>query len=209
MNIAVIPARSGSKGIPNKNIIDFMGKPLIYWSILSAKSSKCIDRVFVSTDSKEIAILAENFGAEVLNRPESLSQDDTKTIEVLKYHSQFLNEYENFFVLQPTSPLRKKNLIDDCYKSYVQSESSNLATGYRCKQIEFGTHLNERRQEIKGFFYDDGSLYILPKRLVDVGSWNGSNPKLYINEKQFTYEIDDKIDLTILKHLFKNYQNDV
>ena len=57
MNIAVIPARSGSKGIPNKNIIDFMGKPLIYWSILSAKASKCIDRVVVSTDSKEIAIV--------------------------------------------------------------------------------------------------------------------------------------------------------
>ena len=110
MNIAVIPARSGSKGIPNKNIIDFMGKPLIYWSILSAKASKCIDRVVVSTDSKEIAIVAENCGAEVLNRPESLSQDDTKTIEVLKYHSNFLNEYDNLFVLQPTSPLRKKRL---------------------------------------------------------------------------------------------------
>jgi len=208
MNIAIIPARSGSKGIPNKNIIDFMGKPLIYWSILNAKSAKCIDRVIVSTDSFEIAKISKFYGAEVLIRPTELASDETKTIDVLKFHSKEIVDFRNLFVLQPTSPLRKKSLIDDCYLSYIKNKSTNLATGYICKQIEFGTHLNKRRQEIEGFFYDDGSLYILPKDLIDKGIWSGNTPYLYINEKQFTYEIDDYLDLFILKQLFKQYHND-
>ena len=86
MNIVIIPARAGSKGIKNKNLINFAGKPLIYWSIRSAKMSKQVDEIYVSTDSQEIRKVSESFGVKVLDRPKHLSEDNSKSIDVLKYN---------------------------------------------------------------------------------------------------------------------------
>ena len=72
MNIAIIPARGGSKGIPNKNIKNFFGEPLIYWSIKAALESKSIDKVFVSSDSIKILKLSSKFGAEIVKRPKKV-----------------------------------------------------------------------------------------------------------------------------------------
>ena len=205
MNIAIIPARAGSKGIKDKNLINFAGKPLIYWTIRSAKMSKYIDEIYVSTDSLEIKKVSESFGIKVLDRPKHLSEDSSKTIDVLKYHSKGFSELKNFVLLQPTSPLRPSGLIDTCLIAFEDSNFSNLATGYYIKNIEYGTHNNLRRQDIKGYFYDDGSVYILPKILVEKAKWCGINPLLYENKKQFSYEIDDLIDLKILEKLFEDY----
>ena len=205
MNIAIIPARAGSKGIKDKNLINFAGKPLIYWTIRAAKMSKYIDGIYVSTDSLEIKKISESFGVKVLDRPKHLSEDNSKTIDVLKYHSEGFSELKNFVLLQPTSPLRPSGLIDKCLMAFEDSNFSNLATGYYIKNIEYGTHNNLRRQDIKGYFYDDGSIYILPKILVEKAKWCGINPLLYENKKQFSYEIDDLIDLKILEKLFEDY----
>lgn len=91
MNIAVIPARGGSKRIPRKNVKDFCGKPMIAYSIEAALVSECFDRVIVSTDDEEIATVAQAYGAEVpFMRPAQLSDDHTGTIPVIKHATEWL-----------------------------------------------------------------------------------------------------------------------
>tara|TARA_B110000037_G_C17051267_1_gene477854 strand:- start:288 stop:920 length:633 start_codon:yes stop_codon:yes gene_type:complete len=204
-SLAFIPARGGSKGLPNKNIKNLLGKPLINYSIESAKKSNRIDHIAVSTDCDEIADIARKSGVEILHRPEAVSNDESKTIDTLNFHYEFLKDYDIIVILQPTSPLRPKDLIDECINEFLIGEYSNLVTGYYCKFQEFGSHNNMRRQDVKGFFYDDGSLYILTPSLIKKNQWSGNNTKKIVNKRQFTFEIDDEIDFLILEQLIKNY----
>ncbi|MCW7503723.1 acylneuraminate cytidylyltransferase family protein [Leptospira paudalimensis] len=205
MNLAIIPARGGSKGLPGKNIRLLNGKPLIVWSIEAAKKSKLLDRVLVSTDSEEIAKVAETNGCEVLMRSPELASDEATTISVIEDISKKIPEAKNFIVLQPTSPFRNKNLIDDCIAAYLSGDYTNLATGFWCKYKEFGSHNNLRRQDYKGFFYDDGSVYILSKAIVSQGKWFGEKIYRFENSKELNFEIDDEIDFKILEMLMKEY----
>ena len=113
--LAIIPARSGSKGLPDKNIKLLCGKPLLAWSIESALDSAYIDEVVVSTDSSVYADIAKSYGANVpFLRPESLSSDTTTTFDVLEHCIQYYKEslgknYDYIVLLEPTSPLRIKN----------------------------------------------------------------------------------------------------
>ncbi|WP_104743635.1 cytidylyltransferase domain-containing protein [Helicobacter cinaedi] len=113
--LAIIPARSGSKGLPDKNIKSLCGKPLLAWSVESALNSKYIDEVVVSTDSSVYADIAKSYGANVpFLRPESLSSDTTTTFDVLEHCIRFYSEslgktYDYVVLLEPTSPLRIKN----------------------------------------------------------------------------------------------------
>ena len=110
--VAVIPARGGSKAIPKKNIIDFLGKPLLAWSILQAKESGVVDEVFVSSDSDEILSVARDYGAIAVKRPDELSTDtissETALIHVLDYiRDKEDADPETIVFLQATSPLRE------------------------------------------------------------------------------------------------------
>ena len=209
MYLAVIPARGGSKGLPGKNIKMLMDKPLIAWSIEAAQQSRCIDRFIVSTDSGEIAAISKKYGADVLIRPDNLAADDTTTIEVLRHISGQISGVTDYVLLQPTSPLRNKGLIDSCIEKYKSDKYTNLATGYYCKYKEFGTHNNMRRQDYQGFFYDDGSVYILSAQLVEKGLWYGSNICRYENEKYQSFEIDDEVDFVIMDALMNKYKQDI
>jgi CMP-N-acetylneuraminic acid synthetase len=207
MKIAIIPARGGSKGLPGKNIKLLNNKPLIAWSIESALLSKNIDRVIVSTDSDEIKKVALEFGAEVVERPTHLSTDEATTISVLEHIVHEIPNANTIIVLQPTSPLRDDNLIDKCIELYESDSYTNLATGFWCKFKEFGSHNNLRRQDYKGFFYDDGSVYVLSKEIIIKGLWCGEKPARLINEKHMNFEIDDEIDFLVVETLIKNYKN--
>jgi CMP-N-acetylneuraminic acid synthetase len=207
MNIAVIPARGGSKGLPGKNIKLLNNKPLIAWSIESAQQAKKIDRVIVSTDSDEIKKVALEYGAEVIDRPAHLSTDEATTISVLEQIIQEIPLAVSIVVLQPTSPLRDDNLIDNCIEQYESKYYTNLATGYWCKFKEFGSHNNLRRQDYKGFFYDDGNLYILSRELIEKGLWCGDKPARFINDKHMNFEIDDEVDFIIVEALINKYKN--
>ena len=107
-------------------------------------------------------------------RPLELAGEESKTITELMNIASEIPEAETFVVLQPTSPLREEGLIDSCITMYEQTDCSNLATGYWCHYREFGTHNNLRRQDYKGFFYDNGSVYVLPRYLVQKGQWFGN-----------------------------------
>ena len=207
MKIAVIPARGGSKGLPGKNIKLLKDKPLIAWSIECALLSKNIDRVIVSTDSDEIKKVALEFGAEVIERPAHLSTDEATTISVLEHIVHEIPNANTIIVLQPTSPLRDDNLIDKCIELYESDSYTNLATGFWCKFKEFGSHNNLRRQDYKGFFYDDGSVYILSREIIIKGLWCGEKPARFINEKYMNFEIDDEVDFEVVEALINNYKN--
>lgn len=109
-NIALIPARGGSKRLPRKNIIDFLGKPIISYTIEAALQSGCFERVVVSTDDQEIASIARQFGAEVDVRTESLATDTSTVAEVcidyLEKETKRGNQYDLLCVLYATAPLR-------------------------------------------------------------------------------------------------------
>lgn len=205
MRLAVIPARGGSKGLPGKNVRLLHGKPLIAWSVESAQQATRIDRIIVSTDSEEIAAVARECGAEIIKRPGELATDDATTIAVMGHVAAEVPEAKTFVVLQPTSPLRDKGLIDECIRLYEQGQYSNLATGYWCKIREFGSHNNMRRQDYNGFFYDDGSVYILSRHLIERGLWWGSNICRHVIGRHQNYEIDDEVDFLILEALMKKY----
>ena len=115
--LAIIPARGGSKGIPNKNIKKLCGKPLIAWTIEVAQQIKCIDRLFVSTDDKEIAQIAETYGVEIpFLRPATLAKDNTTSVATALQILENLTEYDEVMWLQPTSPLRSTIDIEQLLK---------------------------------------------------------------------------------------------
>lgn len=127
MNIVVIiPARSGSKGIKNKNIINYKNKPLIYHSIKSALKLKKIKRVIVSTDSKKYKSIAERFGAEVIIRPKNISKDHSKDKEYLVHAYNYLRNKKKYFVdlfiiLRPTCPDRNIKDLENALKISIKN----------------------------------------------------------------------------------------
>ena len=125
--LALIPARGGSKGLPGKNIMPLAGKPVIAWSIEQALNSRCIDKVLVSTDSREIASIARKYGAEVpFLRPKALAADTSSTFDVISHAVDFLRkqgeEFDYIALVEPTSPLRANADLDRAIKSLIDHE---------------------------------------------------------------------------------------
>lgn len=132
--LAIIPARGGSKRIPNKNIRDFCGKPLIAYAIEQAKRCASVDRVIVDTDSAEIASIARNLGAEVpFLRPSSLGGDNAQVVDSILHMLTRLREEEQYepthvLILQTTSPLREQKDIDACVALLQTSGATTVLT---------------------------------------------------------------------------------
>lgn len=205
LRLAVIPARAGSKGLPGKNIRPLMGKPLLAWSVEAALAASCVDQVVVSTDGADIAEVARHAGAEVLARPAELAGDEATTIAVLGHVAEHFPDADPLIVLQPTSPLRDPGLIDDCMAAFLADDCDNLATGFMCKYRPFGEHNNARRQDYAGFFYDDGNVYILKRRLAEEGRWFGARMIRRVIARHQNYEIDDEVDFVVMERLMERY----
>ncbi|WP_108063721.1 acylneuraminate cytidylyltransferase family protein [Poseidonibacter lekithochrous] len=127
--LAIIPARGGSKGIPKKNIKRLNNKPLIQYSIDIAKKSQYIDSVVVSTDCEEISSTSMGLGAKVVKRPDYLSEDDSLVVDAIKYTINELDdEYDFIILLEPTSPLRSLEVIENCINKLLDKEIECVAT---------------------------------------------------------------------------------
>jgi YrbI family 3-deoxy-D-manno-octulosonate 8-phosphate phosphatase len=200
MMLGIIPARGGSKGVPRKNIRMVAGYPLIYWTIQAARASNLLDGFYISTEDDEIAEIARSYGADVLDRPTRLAADETTTLEVLQ-HIVSEKPCDAVVVLQPTSPLRNRDTIDGCIDEYLKSGCDTLATGYQTKIVEYGTHQNLRRQDIPGFFYDDGNVYIIDGKVIESGRWYGDKICKKEIDPELRYEIDDETTLQIVESL--------
>ena len=136
--LAIIPARSGSKGIKDKNIINLNGKPLIAYSIEAGLKSKYIDKVVVTTDGEEIAKVARAYGAEVpFMRPDYLSSDTAKTIDAVMHCIEEMKrlgeEYDYIVLLQPTQPLRQSWHIDEAIELILEKDEEALVSVSKVK----------------------------------------------------------------------------
>jgi len=123
--LALIPARGGSKGIPQKNITPLAGKPLIAWTIEAAKRSQYIDRLVLSSDCADIQAVALEYGCEVpFTRSAELATDEAGTMDVVMDTLKRINGYDILVLLQTTSPLRLTADIDGCLEALLQSKAS-------------------------------------------------------------------------------------
>ena len=224
-NIAIIPARSGSKGIKDKNIRLLNGKPLLAYTIEAALKSKCFDVVMVSTDSKKYKKIAEEYGAEVpFLRSEGNSKDNASPWEVVKeVLEQFKalgKDFDTFALLQPTSPLRSAKDIKNAYKELEEKKAKAVVS--MC-EIECSIHLvnklpenlsmkgfiskkqyNKRRQEIEPYYRFNGAIYI-SKVKTFMKHMNIYDDKCYayIMDRSRSYDIDSKEDMKIVEALMK------
>lgn len=200
--LGLIPARGGSKGIPGKNIKIICGKPLIVWSIEAALQTKRIDEVVVSTDSEEIAGIASKAGARILMRPPELATDTASTQDVM-VHALRNYQADILVLLQPTSPYRHDGLIDECIDEFLENRYDSLATGFVCDYKEYGTNTLPR-QQIQGFFYDDGNVYVINAKNILAGDRYGENIGRKIISRFENAEIDDEFDFWLLEHILRD-----
>lgn len=204
MILGLIPARGGSKGVPKKNIKIIHGKPLIVWSIEKGLRSKLIDKLVVSTDSEEIAQIAKEAGAEVLMRPSELATDTASTQDVMVHTLQHYPA-DTLVLLQPTSPYRSNGLIDDCINEFLQNDFDSLATGFICDYKEYGRNTLPR-QQIQGFFYDDGNVYVIKADNILKGDRYGTKIGRKIINRYENAEIDDEYDFWLLEQILRKFE---
>lgn len=206
MILGITPARGGSKGIPWKNIKMITGKPLIGWTIETALKSKLLDEYVVSTEDEEIASIAKGFGAKVLPRPKELADDHIKTIDVLQ-HANSIFKPDIVVLLNATSPIRRKGLIDECISIFLEKKVDTLVTGFICKYEPFAEE-SKRRQDVKGFFYDDGNIYVIKSSLIKEGKLCNKNIYYYYTDREENINIDEPFDFWIAeKVLERRLQN--
>ncbi|WP_207707026.1 cytidylyltransferase domain-containing protein [Heliorestis acidaminivorans] len=220
--LALIPARGGSKGIPRKNIRYVGGKPLIAWTIESAKKSKYIDRLVLSSEDEEIIAIAKNWGCDVpFVRPESLAQDDTPGIMPVLHALEVLPEYEYIILLQPTSPLRSEQDIDNCIELCWQNNASacvsvalvdkspywmyRVGKDYKMDSIIQSETLYNQRQETPPIFALNGAIYFArAKWLKDKKSFLTSETLAFQMPKERSLDIDTQRDWVFFETIINN-----
>ena len=169
--IAIIPARGNSKRLPNKNIKLLGGISLLVHSINYAKQHDFIDAIYVTTDDKDIKNVALQHGAFVIDRPKELSGDLEPTFTALKHVLQSIDEYvENVVLLQPTNPLRPKDLLAEAFCLFKEKQCDSLFTVTRNYQkfgtikegkfIPFNYTIGQRSQDLEALYFENGLLYI-------------------------------------------------
>ena len=201
MILGLIPARGGSKGVPNKNIKEICGKPLIAWTIERALQSRLLDKVIVSTDSEAIAEVAKKNGAQVMMRPARLATDTASTQDVMA-HALQQEPADILVLLQPTSPCRTEGLIDECIRDFIQNDYDSLATGFLCDYKEYGKNTLPR-QQIQGFFYDDGNVYVIKAANILAGDRYGKKIGRKFISRFENMEIDDAFDFWMLEQILR------
>ena len=204
--IAYIPARGGSKGIPQKNIKKLCGRPLISYTIEAAKQCGKFDRIFVSTDSEEIASISQNFGAWVpFLREAQFAQDDSRTIDAMVSDKKRLEAIGEFFdvvcLLQPTSPMRTSSDIAGAIELFDKVGNGVLSVSpvdehpYYMRAFAEGSLLEKvlhvsgsiRRQDLKQYYKLNGAIY--------VNFWSDISPSLIPSDNPYGYIMGPSIDI--------------
>ena len=227
MNIVcIIPARGGSKGIPNKNLVELNGLPLVCYSIKQAINSKYISHVYVSSDNKNILETSIKHGAIGIKRPKSLSGDNNSSEEALTHalkviKNEFKINVDLVIFLQATSPLRTYKDIDKGIKKIIKNK--NLASvfsavdgGDLClweqdvnglKSVNYDWNNRKRRQERSKSIIENGSIYVFkPEVLLKNNNRLGGNFDYFLMDNWKVYEIDEKKDLEIINYFIKKYK---
>lgn len=230
--IALITARGSSKGIPDKNIKNFCGKPLIAWTIIAAKNAKKIDRIIVSTDSQKIAKIARKYGAETpFLQPQELAQPHSKLEYVLKYAVDWLKKNENYTTdyvawLLPTNPLRQARHIDEAVRLAIKEKTdclisaSELPAGHNPYWIfekpkkkgkllnAIGQNMHEmphQRQLLPKYYVKNDIVFVINSANLYIKKptlW-GKSQSLYVMSDFYDADINTPREWTLMEHKFR------
>lgn len=226
--LGLIPARSGSKGLPRKNIKPLLGKPLIAWTIEQALASKYLDRLIVSTDDEGIAEVSRKYGAEIpFIRPKELAEDNAKGIDVVLHTIDWLNEndkqkqYDLIILLQPTSPLRATEDIDKAIELLFLKKAKAIVSVCEVDHHPLWTNIlpkdgcmkdfsrqeitNKNRQELPVFYRLNGAIYLAYGDYIkQCRSFIGKDTFAYIMPREISIDIDNEVDFKLAEIFNKN-----
>ncbi|MDE0582108.1 acylneuraminate cytidylyltransferase family protein [Planococcus sp. A6] len=220
-HIAVIPARSGSKGLENKNIKLLNGKPLMAYTIEAATNSGVFDKIIVSTDSEEYAAIAQKYGAEIpYLRSMNLSKDTTSSWDVvndiLKFYKQKGQNYDTVCLLQPTSPLRDAEDIKGAYAmletkkaktiiSVCETQHSPLWTNTLPENLSLESFISQdlidkNRQSLPKYYQLNGAIYIIEtSQISDNHNLYSEYSYAYIMSHTKSIDIDNLLDFLLVE----------
>lgn len=223
-NIAIIPARSGSKGLKDKNIKELLGKPLLAYTIEAALKSGIFDCVHVSTDSDLYAEIGKKYGADVpFLRSEEMSSDTAGSwdvvLEVLEKYKKIGQEYDMVTLLQPTSPLRDKYEIRAAYEEYKEKDAkaivgvcemehsplwSNVLPDNCSMETFLRQEVNQPRQTLQQYYRINGAIYMVDTAFLK------ENTKIYrqgcyayVMDKRKSIDIDTQFDFDMAEYLME------
>ena len=218
--LAIIPARSGSKGLPGKNTKPLLQHPLLAYSILAAQQSKLINRITVNTDSEQIAGIAKHYNAEIpFIRPAELAEDLSTDLEVFKHQLDWMKKTEGYIPdivvqLRPTSPVRFSNWIDEAIEKLISSDADSIRvvtesplTPFKMWLVnnnndgameplvtlkEINEPYNQPRQSLPVVYWQIGTLDVIKTKTISAGnSMSGKKILPFIVDKKFAIDIDD------------------
>lgn len=229
--LGVVTARGGSKGIPNKNIIPVLGRPLMAYTADAALGSRLLTRTIVSTDSPEIARVARELGLDVpFQRPDELSQDNTPSIPVIQHAVRYMEEhfgerYDATLILQPTNPLRRAEDIDGSIRLLEESGADSVISFVdagekhpaRMKFIDpegfvvdppFAESFEGLpRQQLPKIYLREGSIYLTRMNvLMEQNSLKGKRCKAWIIPGERACNIDTPFDLFLVEQIMRSQQ---
>jgi len=224
MNIAIIPARGGSKRLPGKNIKLLSDKPLIAWTIEAALESNIFDHVFVSTDSDEIAQVSKAFGAEVpFLRPAEIATDNATTNDVVTHLVEWFEKEHNkevttIAILQPTSPLRNAQHIKEAMQLMKNKAAKAVVSVCEleypiqfCNQLGFDgsmdgfikPHNMKRTQDLGPYYRLNGALYFFRRSYVDkLSELYSEGTYSYVMNSRLSVDIDTEDDFKWAEFLY-------
>ncbi|MDX6182234.1 acylneuraminate cytidylyltransferase family protein [Flavobacterium sp. Fl-77] len=215
--IAIIPARGGSKRLPQKNIKLLGGLPLLAHSILFAQAnSEIIDEIYVSTDDAAIKKIALEMGVKVMDRPKALSGDLEPTVTALKNVLEQIDDVENVVLLQPTNPLRSENLLREAFDHYLEKKCDSLFTVSQNHQkfgkiedkkfVPFNYKVGQRSQDLEPLFYENGLLYICKAKLILEDKIISENAFPFVIDTIFAkIDIDTQEDFDYAEYVFDKH----
>lgn len=214
--IAIIPARGGSKRIPRKNIIDFNGKPMIVWSIEAALKSECFDKVLVSTDSEEIAVVSIAAGASVpfmrQENADDTSSSSMATISALKQaETHWQTRFDRVVQLMPNCPLRDAEHIRAAMNNFHANDINYQISCFRFGWMNpwwavmldgdsvptqlFPETMNKRSQDLGDLYCPTGAIWIAGRdALLDAGTFYGPDHRYFPMDWRGAVDIDDMGD---------------
>lgn len=224
-NLAIIPARSGSKGLKDKNIKLLNGKPLLVYSIEAARESELFDTIYVSTDSEKYAEIAREGGAEVPFLRNAVNATDTASSwdvvkEALERFAQAGKDFDMVTLLQPTTPLRSSKDIINAYEIFYNKKSNAVVSVCEmnhsplwCNVLPEDNSLNhflrnniadKPRQSLDTYYRINGAIYMVNTLyLENSGDIYGDNCYAYIMKKENSVDIDDRFDFIFAEVLLK------
>jgi len=230
-NLAIIPARSGSKGLKNKNVLHLAGKPLLAYSIEVALQSLMFDNIIVSTDSENYAEIARKYGADVPFMRDAEASSDMASSwdvvrEVLHKYEKYGQTFDTVMLLQPTSPFRSTSDVVNAFDLFIQKTADavvsvtevehpvqwcfSLPDDGSMSYFSQSPYHNMRRQDLTVFYRENGAIYLVKANLIVNPEWDlyQKNCFAYKMSSEGSLDIDQKADFQFAEWLIQKQTED-